>query len=58
MGLKRSVINHISILLAVAEIDWGPRPFKFINGWLKKEGCAGLIEKEWNNMDCLNCQVF
>ncbi|XP_016747583.1 uncharacterized protein [Gossypium hirsutum] len=57
LGLKRSVSDHIPILLADAEIDWGPRPFKFINGWLKIEGCAGLIEKEWNNMDCLNGQV-
>ncbi|PPS13576.1 hypothetical protein GOBAR_AA07007 [Gossypium barbadense] len=57
VGLKRSVSDHIPILLADAEFDWGPRPFKFINGWLKKEGCVGLIEKEWNNMDCLNGQV-
>ncbi|KAK8327431.1 hypothetical protein V6Z12_A11G182200 [Gossypium hirsutum] len=32
VGLKRSVSDHIPILLADAEFDWGPRPFKFING--------------------------
>ncbi|KAK5844418.1 hypothetical protein PVK06_000556 [Gossypium arboreum] len=37
LGLKRSVSDYIPILLADAEIDWGPRPFKFINGWLRNK---------------------
>ncbi|KAK5834953.1 hypothetical protein PVK06_010633 [Gossypium arboreum] len=57
IGLKRSVSDHIPILLADAEVDWGPRPFKFINGWLKKKDCMGLIKKEWNHMDSLNGQI-
>ncbi|KAK8368557.1 hypothetical protein V6Z11_A01G049800 [Gossypium hirsutum] len=57
LGLKRSVSDHIPILLADAEFDWDPRPFKFINGWLKKKGCTDLIEKEWINMKCLDGQI-
>ncbi|KAA3459235.1 reverse transcriptase [Gossypium australe] len=40
-----------------AEIDWGPRPLKFINGWFKKKECVGLIEKEWSNIGSLNGHV-
>ncbi|KAB1669795.1 hypothetical protein ES319_1Z009700v1 [Gossypium barbadense] len=50
LGLKRSVSDHIPILLADVEIDWGPKPFKFINGWFKKKECASLIEKGWSNI--------
>ncbi|KAK5842944.1 hypothetical protein PVK06_005367 [Gossypium arboreum] len=57
LRLKRSVSDHIPILLADVEIDWGPRPFKFINEWFKKKECAGLIEKEWSNMGSLNGQL-
>ncbi|TYH95086.1 hypothetical protein ES332_A12G083300v1 [Gossypium tomentosum] len=54
MGLKRSVSDYIPILLADAEIDWGPRPFKFINGWLRNKECASLIEEKWSIMGSLN----
>ncbi|KAK8319400.1 hypothetical protein V6Z11_A13G239300 [Gossypium hirsutum] len=54
LGLKRSVSDHIPILLADVEIDWGPKPFKFINGWFKKKECASLIEKGWSNIGSLN----
>ncbi|KAK5838600.1 hypothetical protein PVK06_007334 [Gossypium arboreum] len=57
LGLKRSVSDHIPILQVDAKIDWGPRPLKFINGWLKKKDCVGLIEKERTHMDSLNGQV-
>lgn len=57
LGLKRSVSGHIPILLVDTEINWGPRPFKFINRWFKKKNVRGLIEKEWSNMGSLNGQV-
>ncbi|KAH1065180.1 hypothetical protein J1N35_030167 [Gossypium stocksii] len=31
LGLKRSISDHFPILLADIEIDWNPRPFKFIS---------------------------
>ncbi|KAL4385576.1 hypothetical protein GQ457_15G025080 [Hibiscus cannabinus] len=38
-GLKRSVSDHVPVLLYNSTIDWGPRPFKFVNCWLSlKEG--------------------
>lgn len=44
-GLKRSISDHILILLANEIVDWGLRPFKFINVWLSKKECSSLIKK-------------
>ncbi|KAL4308180.1 hypothetical protein GQ457_01G006150 [Hibiscus cannabinus] len=44
-GLPRSISDHAPVMLISEEIDWGPRPFKFINAWLQKEGCREVIKK-------------
>ncbi|KAL4291642.1 hypothetical protein GQ457_14G009450 [Hibiscus cannabinus] len=46
-GLKRSISDHIPILLSTGEWDWGPRPFKFINAWLEKEDCRQVVDEVW-----------
>lgn len=46
-GLKRSMSDHIPILLANEVVDWGPKPFKIFNVWLFREDCSRLIYKEW-----------
>lgn len=51
MGIKRSISDHISILLVNGIVDWGPRPFKFFNAWLNNKECLSLITKEWNDTD-------
>ncbi|KAK5837763.1 hypothetical protein PVK06_006490 [Gossypium arboreum] len=53
-GLNRSISDHIPIFLCNESIDWGPRPFKFINAWFKKKDCMCLIEKEWSGLRCFN----
>lgn len=50
IGLKRSISDDTSILLANESVDWGSRPFKFINAWFKDKECVDLIEKEWADM--------
>ncbi|KAL4333678.1 hypothetical protein GQ457_07G001200 [Hibiscus cannabinus] len=51
IGLNRSISDHIPVLLASKEVDWGPIPFKFINGWLSRGGCKEAIEKALSNVD-------
>lgn len=46
-GPNRTVSDHIPVVLSNEEIDWGPRTFKFISGWLSKK--AGL-EKIFNRV--------
>lgn len=49
-GLKRSVYDHAAVILKeVAESNWGPKPFKFVNSWLQETGFKQLIEEEWRN---------
>ncbi|KAL4367388.1 hypothetical protein GQ457_05G014640 [Hibiscus cannabinus] len=52
-GLNRSISDLIPILLASKEINWGPKPFKFINAWLEKDECKKVIAElpivlEWS----------
>ncbi|MBA0812677.1 hypothetical protein Gohar_026621, partial [Gossypium harknessii] len=56
-GLNRTVSDHILVLLVNETIEWGPRPFKFVNGWFKKQDCRRLIEKEWSGMSSLKEQM-
>lgn len=37
-GLNKSVSDHIPVMLVNEFVDWGPRPFKFVNAWFKKGG--------------------
>ncbi|KAA3471319.1 reverse transcriptase [Gossypium australe] len=55
--LNRSISDHIPVLLVNESFDWGPRPFKFVNAWLKKEDCRRLIETEWLGMGGLRGQT-
>ncbi|XP_017604847.1 uncharacterized protein LOC108451698 [Gossypium arboreum] len=47
----------IPVLLVNESIDWGPRPFKFVNAWFKKKDCMSLIEREWFGMGCLRRKI-
>ncbi|GMJ15906.1 hypothetical protein HRI_005259800 [Hibiscus trionum] len=47
-GLKRVVSDHAPVLLASDGQDWGPKPFKFFNAWLKMEGCKERIKEVFN----------
>lgn len=49
VGLKRKVLDHAAIVLKEEAKDWGPRPFKFLSCWLRKEGFKKLVEEEWRN---------
>lgn len=57
MGLKRFISDHIPLLLANDSVDWGPKPFKFINMWLKEKEFVEVIEKEWEGMSKMHCNL-
>ncbi|GMJ13334.1 hypothetical protein HRI_005002600 [Hibiscus trionum] len=42
-ALPRTVSDHIPLLMTLEKIDWGPRPFKFINAWTNQEGYASIV---------------
>lgn len=47
VGLKRKVSDHAAVLLKEDVTDWGPKPFKFVNGWMNEKGFKELVEEEW-----------
>ncbi|XP_058784613.1 uncharacterized protein LOC131659440 [Vicia villosa] len=43
----RDVSDHAPIRLFCGEVDWGPKPFKFNNAWLKHGKFKEFICNEW-----------
>lgn len=47
LGLRRKISDHAAIFLKEEVVDWGPKPFKFVNGWLKEKGFREMVEEVW-----------
>ncbi|KAL4308214.1 hypothetical protein GQ457_01G004750 [Hibiscus cannabinus] len=41
--LTKALSDHNAILIHSAPLNWGPKPFKFFNYWLRKEGFDDLM---------------
>ncbi|KAL8507118.1 hypothetical protein ACS0TY_017854 [Phlomoides rotata] len=48
-GLNRSLSDHCPIFMESARKDWGPRPFRFINAWVKHPKFKEFFEAKWSN---------
>ncbi|XP_057444431.1 uncharacterized protein LOC130736645 [Lotus japonicus] len=47
---RRDVSDHCPLILKVSNHNWGPKPFRTINGWLQDPRFRDYVEKEWNNL--------
>ncbi|XP_058726320.1 uncharacterized protein LOC131597653 [Vicia villosa] len=47
---ERDVSDHAPIWSKDNRKDWGPKPFKFNNLWLKHEDLNTFVEEEWNKI--------
>ncbi|KAL5166140.1 Phosphatidylinositol/phosphatidylcholine transfer protein SFH9 [Glycine soja] len=47
--LDRDFSYHCPILLKSKNIDWGPKPFKVMDWWLKDKGFQQLVQQQWGN---------
>ncbi|KAK0598705.1 hypothetical protein LWI29_037213 [Acer saccharum] len=48
-GLPRTLSDHNPILLTERKVDWGPRPFRFVNVWLEDLGMMKDVMDGWVN---------
>ncbi|KAH1214104.1 Transposon TX1 uncharacterized protein [Glycine max] len=48
--LDRDYSDHCPILLKSKTIDWGPKPFKVMDWWLKDKGFQQLVEQQWGQL--------
>jgi exonuclease III len=46
-ALPRDVSDHCPILLRYALADWGPKPFRFNNYWLKNKEFKKVVARSW-----------
>jgi len=42
-GLHRDVLDHSPIIIRYEEFDWGPKPFKFNNLWIKNKDFQEVV---------------
>lgn len=47
-GLPRTVSDHCAILLSTIPVDWGPKPFRFINAWLSHPRFKEVVVESWS----------
>lgn len=44
----RGALDHRPLLLAEEDVDWGPKPFRFINCWLSHPSCLLNCKTVWD----------
>ncbi|KAL8552344.1 hypothetical protein ACS0TY_001153 [Phlomoides rotata] len=50
-GGRRTILDHRPIFVQEEQKDWGPKPFKMFNWWIKKKSFVDLVESKWNAYD-------
>ncbi|XP_045791549.1 uncharacterized protein LOC123886261 [Trifolium pratense] len=45
----RDISDHCPIWLIVSPKDWGPKPFRVINGWLDHPDFISFVESSWKS---------
>ena len=52
--LKRTISDHAPLLISAKVVDWGPKPFRFLDCWLTNPGCMKKIKEVWENHNKLS----
>lgn len=48
--LDRNFSDHCPILLKSTNVDWGPKPFRVFDCWLKEKAFTDLVQGTWKNI--------
>lgn len=57
-GLQRSVSDHCPIFLESKDLDWGPKPFRFINAWLSHPEFKEFVGTVWKSYQIIGWGGF
>ncbi|KAK9045904.1 hypothetical protein V6N11_051807 [Hibiscus sabdariffa] len=49
-NLLRNVSDHDPVRLSCGVVNWGPRPFRFLNAWLERKGHIKVMGDEWRRI--------
>ncbi|CAJ2637088.1 unnamed protein product [Trifolium pratense] len=55
---ERDISDHCPIWLSVASHNWGPKPFRVINGWLEHPEFFSFVEKSWKGFIVQGSKAF
>jgi len=47
--LDRNFSDHCPILFKASNVDWGPKPFRVLDCWLKEKSFEDLVKGTWRN---------
>ncbi|XP_057788776.1 uncharacterized protein LOC131005735 [Salvia miltiorrhiza] len=47
IGLQRTVSDHCPLILETKSIDWGPKPFRFLNAWISHCDFEKVVKESW-----------
>ncbi|PWA36625.1 RNA-directed DNA polymerase, eukaryota, Reverse transcriptase zinc-binding domain protein [Artemisia annua] len=50
-ALKREYSDHCPLLLSLNDTNFGPKPFRWFNSWLGREGCEEVIIRALDGCD-------
>ncbi|KAL8466930.1 hypothetical protein ACS0TY_035853 [Phlomoides rotata] len=48
-GLRRSLLDHVPLVLQSGSKDWAPRPFRFMNSWIEHPQFKVFFLEKWNS---------
>jgi hypothetical protein len=54
----RDISDHCPIWLMDSSNNWGPKPFRFINGWLEHPEFFPFVEKSWKSFDVYGKKAY
>ncbi|KAL8519731.1 hypothetical protein ACS0TY_010607 [Phlomoides rotata] len=57
-SLGRSISDHCPLFLGLSVTEWGPKPFKFFNGWVKHPDFSEFCTSRWNSYSVTGWKSF
>ncbi|XP_045831189.1 uncharacterized protein LOC123922522 [Trifolium pratense] len=54
----RDISDHCPVWLLSSSCNWGPKPFRVINGWLEHPESNGFVESAWKSYDIRGKKAF
>lgn len=56
--MNRDVSDHYLIVLRYANLNWGRKPFRYKNFWLKNEEFVEVVKGSWAGFDVIGWWGF
>ncbi|GLU23759.1 hypothetical protein SLE2022_397380 [Rubroshorea leprosula] len=50
LGIKRSILDHYTIIMDSRNAYWGPKPFCVLDVWQQLSKFKNLVNEKWNEM--------